>query len=359
VTPPHPGARIILHADMDCFFAAVEERDDPSLRGKPVVVGSDPKGGHGRGIVATANYEARRYGVGSALPISIAYRRCPHAVFLRPDFKRYSKASREVMDILRAQAEVLQQVSVDEAYMDVSGLKTFEAARTLAKRLQARIRDCVGLSVSVGVGPNKLIAKIASDHRKPGGITVVIPSRVQEFLDPRPVRVLRGVGPKTEVHLHEMGFKTVRELRAASEQRLRADFGKFGLFLWREARGLHDGAVDPSWEAKSVGRERTFASDTDDADEIRETLLECVARVREDMRKEDVWARTLTVKVRFEGYETHSRQTTIAQPTGILGHLESGALALLEPFFSLGKRFRLVGFSVSKLSAPEELLPLR
>ncbi|MFH1724493.1 MAG: DNA polymerase IV [Elusimicrobiota bacterium] len=356
---PHPADRIVLHADMDCFFAAVEEREDPSLRGKPVVVGSDPKAGHGRGIVATANYAARRCGIRSAMPISTAYRRCPRAAYLRPRHKLYASVSRKVMGILGARADVLEQVGIDEAYLDAGSLRTFEAARELARTLQAEVLSAEGLSVSIGVGPNKLVAKIASDHKKPGGITVVIPARVREFLDPKPVRVLRGVGPKTDAHLEGMGYRTVAQLREASEQRLVGEFGKFGGYLWREARGMDDSPVDPAWEAKSVGREHTFPQDTGDLDEVRDTLRACVRRVHRDLMDEGHWCHTLTVKVRFEGYETHSKQTTLKLPTGAREHLESGALSLIEPFLARGKRFRLVGFTASRLVPPEDLLPLR
>lgn len=359
MSPEHPAARIVLHVDMDAFFAAVEERVNPSLKGKPVVIGSDPKDGRGRGIVATANYAARRYGIGSALPISTAWRRCPHAIFLRPRFKLYVSASRRIMDILRADADALEQVSIDEAYLDVSSRETFEAARDLAVSLQRKILKEERLSASLGVGPNKLIAKIASDHQKPAGITAVIPSRVREFLDPMPVRVLRGVGPKTSEHLRAMGFETVSQLRAASEQRLSAEFGKFGRFLWREVRGIDDRPVDSSWEAKSMSREHTYQEDTDDAEELKRTLLSCVERVHGEMIGDGLWCHTLTVKIRYSGFETHSKQTTLKQPSGDLEYFRIAAADLLAPFLEGGRTVRLVGFGVSKLVPPEDLLPLK
>lgn len=354
----HPAERIVMHVDMDCFFAAVEEREDPSLKGKPVIVGSDPKAGHGRGIVATCNYAARKLGLHSAMPISTAFRRCPGGVYLRPRFSLYSQASRRVMDILRRGADVLEPAGIDEAYLDVSGAATFEAARDRGRALQREIRETEGLSASIGLGPNKLVAKIASDHRKPGGLTAVIPSRVQEFLDPKSVGILRGVGPKTREHLASMGFETVAQLRGASREVLAREFGKFGAYLWDEVRGIDDRPVDPSWVAKSVGREITFDADTSNEGEVRRTLLDCVAEVRRELVSEGSWCRTLTVKVRFSGYETHSRQTTLRLATASLRHLESGAISLVEPFFKAGKSFRLVGFSVSKLGPPEDLLPL-
>ncbi|MBI5202433.1 MAG: DNA polymerase IV [Elusimicrobia bacterium] len=354
----HPARRIVFHVDMDCFFAAVEERQNPSLKGKPVIVGSDPKGGVGRGIVATCNYAARKFGVRSALPISMAFQRCPNGVYLRPRFPLYSQVSGRVMKLLHAAADVFEPAGVDEAYLDMSSCGTFETALARATELQAAVRREEGLSCSIGVGPNKLVAKIASDHRKPGGITAVIDRRVQEFLDPKPAGAMRGVGPKTRERLAELGIETVAALRGASKVLLAREFGRFGDSLWNQARGIDERPVDPSRETKSIGREITFDADTDDVAEVRETLKECVKEVREDMLDNEHWARTLTVKVRFEGYETHSRQTTLRLATGSLAVLDSAAQSLARPFFEEGRKFRLIGFSVGKLSPPEELLPL-
>ena len=353
-----PAQRVVLHADLDAFYASVEERDDPKLRGRPIIVGSDPKGGKGRGIVATCSYAARRFGVRSAMPISRAWRLCPRGVYLRPDFPRYAEASRRVMALLSAGADAFEQVGVDEAYLDASSSGTFQAARDLALRLQREVRSAERLSVSIGVGPNKLIAKLASDHRKPAGLTVVIPRRVEEFLDPKDVGVLRGVGPVTREELVRRGWETVSQLRAASEEELRRAVGSFGPVLWREARGLDDSPVDGSGEAKSIGREETFDSDTDDFDVITATLDDCVASVRRDLAESGHWCRTLTVKVRFEGYETHSRQTTLRLPTSRLDQLSSAARSLVEPFLADGRKLRLVGFTVSKLEPAGEALPL-
>jgi DNA polymerase IV (DinB-like DNA polymerase) len=353
----HSHSRLILHADLDAFFAAVEERENPSLRGKPVVIGSDPKGGRGRGIVSTANYAARRFGIGSAMPISTAWRRCPDAVFLRPNGKLYRAASKAVMAILEPEADVFQQVSIDEAYLDVSSRGTFEAARDLAFALQKRVQQEEDLSISIGVGPNKLVAKIASDHKKPAGVTAVIPRRVREFLGPKPVRALRGVGPKTAEVLESMGCRIVDDILRFSEFRLTSAFGKFGGFLYREARGEDDRPVDPEWETKSIGRERTFGEDTDDYSQVREKLLECVVKVHGELEDEGLWCHTMTVKVRFEGYETHSKQTTLTQPTGSVKDLAYAAEKLAAPFLE-GRRVRLIGFTVSRLVPPEDLLPL-
>lgn len=353
----HPSDRLVLHCDMDAFFAAVEVREDPKLRGRPVVIGSDPKGGRGRGIVATCNYEARKYGVHSAQPISQAYRACPHAVFLRGRHKLYGGVSRKIMDIFRLHADVVEQVGIDEAYLDVSSAGTFEAARALAKRLQRDVAEKERLTVSIGLAANKLVAKIASEHKKPNGLTVVIPGRVREFLDPKPVRALRGVGPKTEARLHGMGYYKVEELRRATEGRLELEFGKFGRFLWREARGLDDRPVDPEWEQKSIGRERTFAEDESERKVVFAKLNECVERVHRDMEADNTWCKTMAVKVRFEDFDTHTKQTTLRLATGSRRHLLAGAKTLFEAFKADPRPYRLVGFSVSKLVPPEDLLP--
>ena len=343
---------------MDCFYAAVEEKLDPSLKGKPVIVGADPRGGVGRGIVATCNYEARRLGVRSALPISLAFQRCPKGVYLRPRFSLYSQFSARVMKRLHQAADVFEPAGIDEAYLDMTSCGTFETALARAHELQAGVLRDEGLSCSVGIAPNKLVAKIASDHRKPGGITAVIDRRVLEFLDPKPAGALRGVGPKTRERLSELGVETIRSLRDAARPLLSREFGRFGDSLWNQARGIDERPVDPSREAKSIGRENTFEADTDDVSRVREVLRECVKEVREDMLGSELWARTLTIKVRYEGYETHSRQTTLRLPTGSLAVLDSAAQSLARPFFEEGRKFRLIGFSVAKLCPPEELLPL-
>jgi DNA polymerase IV (DinB-like DNA polymerase) len=262
------------------------------------------------------------------------------------------------MQRFAAAADVLEPAGIDEAYLDVSSCKSFEAAREKAKALRSAIAEHEGLSCSIGVAPNKLIAKIASDHRKPGGITTVIPSRAAEFLDPKPAGALRGVGPKTREHLARMGVETVAQLREVAQEKLEREFGRFGASMWRQARGLDDRPVEPARETKSIGRERTFGADTDDIDSVRALLVECVHRVREDMLSEELWARTLTVKARFEGYETHSRQTTLRLPTASQAVLESAALSLAEPFLEAGRKFRLIGFTLSRFEPPEELLPL-
>jgi DNA polymerase-4 len=273
------SVRRILHCDMDCFYAAVHMRDDPALRGRPVVIGGSPEG---RGVVAAASYEARRFGIRSAMPAARALRLCRQAVFLKPEFPRYRRESREVFEIFRSFTEIVQPVSIDEAYLDVSDcLARWGSATAVAKAIKERVLGERGLTVSVGVAPNRLVAKIASDQEKPDGLTVVSPSRVQRFLDPLPVRSLPGVGPATEKRLHRLGVETVRELRALPLDRLQQGLGRHGETLYRYARGRDDRPVRVHRERKSLSSERTYSRDLTslaEMDEQLERLAERVAR---------------------------------------------------------------------------------
>ncbi len=220
------GSRQVMHVDMDAFFAAIEQRDHPEYRGRPVVVGARPGG---RGVVATASYEARRYGVGSAMPISEAYRRCPHAVYLRPDLERYGAVSRQVMVILEQVSPLVEPVSIDEAYLDISGLERLcGRPERIATRIKEEVRAELGLTLSVGIGPNRLIAKLASDYRKPDGLTWVRPDQVQAFLDPMPVARLRGVGTRSQERMHRLGVQRVEQLRGYALEDLQRHFGAKG-----------------------------------------------------------------------------------------------------------------------------------
>jgi len=221
--------RIILHVDMDCFFAQVEERESPEIKGKPVIVGSDPKEGKGRGVVATSNYLARAFGIHSAMPISIAYRKCPEAVFMPPRMDSYKEASMAVMEIFRSYADKFQQVSIDEAYLDISHIDDYDAARVLAEKIKKEVLEKEKLTCSIGIGPNKLVSKIAANENKPDGLTVVLPENVNVFLDPMPVRKLHGIGPKSAERLNSLGLETIKHLRETkheiSEELRRMAFG--------------------------------------------------------------------------------------------------------------------------------------
>ncbi len=355
--------RIIVHLDMDAFFAAVEERQDPALRGRPIVIGADPKAGAGRGVVATASYAARRYGIRSALPISRAWRLAetarrrgePATVFLRGNHALYREISARIMTIAARGAEAFEEASIDEAYLDVSSLGNFQRAEAHARALKAELVAREGLTGSVGIGPNKLVAKIASDFQKPDGLTVVLPEAVQGFLDPLPVRKIPGIGPKSEGLLHEQGIRTIAELRAVEPGRLVEWFGKWGEEMAERARGLSESPVSNEWERKSVGEQETFERDTLEQSLVLERAGALAAGVFERLRADGFAGfRTVTVTVRFENFVTLSRSRTAGTPLTTREALESFAQRLLLPFFDgpenpKGRKIRLIGVRAEKL----------
>ena len=345
--------RIIIHIDLDAFFAAVEVRERPELRGKPVVVGADPKGGRGRGVVSTASYEARKFGIRSGMPISIAWRKCRQCVFLPVDYEKYAAVSERVMEIARKYADKFEQVSIDEAYLDVSSSGSYERAIELARALRREVEEREGLSCSIGIGPNKLVAKIASDYRKPKGLTVVKPAAVLRFLTPLGVRSLVGVGPKTEAVLDRMGIRTIGQLREVDEATLVDRFGKFGRDLWAMARGIDEREVEERWIRKSMGREHTFERDTDDATLLGQTLDALARDVHASLLAEGLAFRTVTVKVRYAWFETHTHARTLRKPSTSLETMRRLGRELLQPFLA-GEKIRLVGLRLSGLEEAEK-----
>ena len=361
------GMRIVVHVDMDAFYAAVEERLNPALRNLPLVVGADPKGGQGRGVVTTANYRARKFGIRSALPISHAWRFAesarkrgePATVFIRPNMPLYREVSGRIMRILQRHADAFEEASIDEAYLDVSSLKNFTAATEKMNRLKAEIRDREGLGCSVGIGPNKLIAKIASGHQKPDGLVVIEPESVETFLAPLPVRVIPGVGPKSERFLHGRNIRTIEDLRRISTSMLTEWFGKWGQRLFEKARGLDDSEVSNEWTRKSLGEQETFEEDTHLQAVVTARLDRMAERIAAKLKgKEFKGFRTVTVTVRFGDFQTSNRSRTIKDGIPIddetPDRLKEAARSLLEPFFDArenprGKPFRLIGLRVEKL----------
>ncbi|NOZ58675.1 MAG: DNA polymerase IV [Euryarchaeota archaeon] len=340
--------RIVLHVDMDSFFSAIEQRENPELRGRPVVVGADPKGGRGRGVVSTASYEARRYGVRSGMPISQAYRLCPSCIFLPVRHELYWRVSKRIMQILRSYAAKFQQVSVDEAYLDVTGLvKSYGEAEKLARRIKAEIYEKEKLTCSIGIGPNKLVAKIASDHRKPDGLTVVPPGEVESFLAPLPVRKIPGIGPRSEALLKELGITTIGELAQCDVQRLIPLFGRWASRLVMLARGVDEREVRERSKVKSIGREQTFPRDLEEEEELRAALEELAERVHRDLKEEGFLFRTLTLKVRFSDFETHTRAKTLRSHHGDLATIKEVSQSLLSRFPP--RKVRLLGIRLSKL----------
>lgn len=349
-----PERRITFHADMDSFFASVEVRERPELKGMPVVVGSDPKGGAGRGVVSTCSYEARKYGIHSAMPISQAYRLCPDAVFLPVNMKLYVGISAKIMELLKGFADRFQQVSVDEAYL-VPGpeITNFEEAALYALRIKDEVQKQEGITCSVGVGPNKLIAKIASDFQKPDGLTVVRPEDVREFLFPLPVSKIPGIGEKTADTLKSMGLNRVEELANCDVQLLSGKFGKMGLRMKQLANGLDFGEVREKERVKSISRHGTFAEDTSDPVKITGSLDLLAESVHRSLLKNRFLFKTVTLTVRFEDFSTYTRSKTIPIWTSDIFVIKKTAMQLLSEFIG-NRKLRLVGIGVTKLRERDE-----
>ena len=341
-------SRLIMHVDLDAFFAAVEQRDHPQWRGLPLVVGAEPGR---RGVVATCSYEARRYGVRSAMPISEAVRRLPpETVYVRPDIKRYARVSRQIMGRLETISPVVEKVSIDEAYLDVSGLdRLMGGPQAIGHRAKSAIREAVGLTASVGVGPNRLIAKLASDFRKPDGLTVVPADEVSSFLDPMPLSALRGVGVKTALRLERLGgMKTVGDVRRLSLEELRRQLGaRAGARVHLQARGIADDRVYPASERKSISKETTFAEDVTDLASLRDTLRWAAQEVGYLARHENRKGLVVTLKIRFRPFETHTRSRTLAVPTANDLEFFRTAWALFQAESWAGKPVRLIGLGIS------------
>ena len=347
--------RIIFHVDMDQFFAAVEERKHPEFKGKPVVVGADPKYGKGRGVVSTCNYEARKYGIRSGMPISRAWKLCPDAIYLPVNFKLYIQASSRIMEILRKYADKFEQWGLDEAFLDVSSrVRNFEEAEKLAEKIKRKIRESEGLTCSIGVGPNKLVAKIASDFEKPDGLTVVDENAVESFLAPLPVRKLLWVGKKTERKLNEMGIKTIGDLATYDVSVLTDKFGVMGVQYSLMASGIDQSEVAERGEIKSVGRERTFEEDTSDYNLVLQTLDKISEEVHIEIVERKMLFKTITVKIRFENFETHTHGKTRSFFTDRLQDLQKAARELARPYLHQGRKIRLVGVRASTLTSRKE-----
>ncbi len=332
---------------MDCFYAAVHMRDDPSLVGKAVVVGGSPDG---RGVVAAANYESRRYGIHSAMPAAQARRLCPETIFLKPEFKRYRSESEAIFDIYRLFSPLIQPLSLDEAYLDVTEhLGDFGSATAIAHEIRRRVRDERGLTVSIGIGPNKLIAKIASDHDKPDGLTVVKPGQAEAFLAPLPVRRLHGVGPAGETRLAELGIETIGQLHALSLDRLIEGFGHWGRSLHAFARGEDHREVHTNQVRKSLSTEHTFEEDIGSVDEIDRVLEKMSDEVAHGLDKRGLSTCTVTVKARYPDFTTVTRSHTLPVPTAASDVIAACSLELIRSTDAFTRSVRLLGVGASNL----------
>ena len=345
---PVQRPRTILHVDMDAFFAAVEQRDRPELRGKPVIVGADPKEGRGRGVVSTASYEARRFGVGSAMPISEAWRRCPQGVYVHPDMEKYARESERIMEVFHRFTDLVEPVSIDEAFLDVTGsARAMGTGDEIGRKLKSSIRQETELTASVGVATSKLVAKVASDMRKPDGLVVVRPGTEAEFLAPLPVRRLWGVGPKMEETLAKLGVVTIGDLARLEPGRLERRLGTHGHDLQRLARGDDDRDVSSEPEgAKSLGQEHTYDRDTADGARLRATLLALADGVAGRLRAHGLRARTVTLKYRDEDFHTTTHARTLAEGTDSGNALFRVASELYAEVHG-GKKVRLLGIYAS------------
>lgn len=345
--------RAIIHVDMDAFYASVEQRDRPELRGRPVIVGGPAEG---RGVVSAASYEARAFGVHSAMPMAEARRRCPHAVFLRVNMERYREVSSTIHGIFLRFTPLVEPLSLDEAFLDVTGSQMLLGpAGQIARRIKREIFEATGLTASAGVAPNKFVAKIASDLQKPDGLVIVPPDGVQAFLENLPIARLWGVGKITARILEEMGIRTIGELSRFPVELLESRLGKTGLEIWRLARGEDDRPVEPYTDALSISHEETFAVDIGERKAIRRELYRLVEKVGYRLRKQGVRGNVIQVKVRYPDFSTVTRRITLQAPTHNDRVIFQHALRLLDRTEAGRKKVRLLGVCVSGLR-PEEMV---
>jgi len=339
--------RIILHIDMDYFFAQVEERENPQFKGKPVVVGVDPKGGKGRGVVSTCNYLARKYGIHSALPISKAYQLCPEAIFLPVNMELYQKISEKIMETLAKYSKTIEQVSIDEAYLDISFANNYKKAESIAKKIKKEVLEKEKLTSTVGIGPNKLIAKIASSLAKPDGLLVVEPPEVQKFLNPLDIKKIPGIGPKTAVKLQAIGVNKIKELKKISKIKLKNMFGIVGETIYEKARGIDEEPVSSEEITKSIGQEHTFEKDTRDPEIIFGTFEKLIEEVDRGRASANFAFKTITVICRFQGFETHTKSKTLREATDNIEILKKESKKLLLRLLLENKKLvRLLGLRV-------------
>ena len=344
--------RKIIHVDMDAFYAAVEQRDDPVLRGRPVVVGGPPES---RGVVATASYEARRFGIHSAMASARAYRLCPDAVFLRPRFAAYKAESQRIRAIFRRYTALVEPLSLDEAYLDVTNCRTCHGSATLiARRIKEEILTETGLTASAGVSYNKFLAKLASDIDKPDGLHVIEPDQGPAFVAELPIGRFHGVGPATERKMHRHGIRTGADLAQWSLEALVSTFGKSGAFYYHIARGIDERPVRPTRERKSIGSETTFAKDLSDTDAMLAALRPLAAEVLESLAAKQLVARTWTLKVKYHDFRQVTRAQSCIYPPRALDEIMPLLANLLDRTAAGERAVRLLGVTASALSAHTE-----
>jgi len=344
-------SRFILHCDLDCFFAAVEARDNPKYKGKPIIVGADPKDGKGRGVVSTCNYEARKFGLHSAMPISQAYKRCPHGIYLHPNFEKYRKASKQVMEIVNSYSDMFQQVSIDEAYIDISDkCINYKEVRDLAEKIKNEVQKKVSITISIGCAPTKSIAKIASDCNKPNGITIVEPHQIKDFLKNFDITRISGIGAKSKLYYNKKGIKTIGDIINLTLPKMVRMFGKNGQRIWEIANGLDRHQVESNSDMrKSISKERTFYEDTDNFEVILSKLEEINNRIHKIVIKNKIFYKTVTLKIRLEGFITYTRSKSFTHHVQDKNQVLKVIIELLNQFSKSNKKVRLVGIRLSNL----------
>jgi len=347
--------RYIVHVDMDAFFASVEQRDNPACRGKPVIVGADPENGKGRGVVSACSYEARGADIHSAMPISIAYKKCPDAVFLPVDMAKYARVSREIFGIMERFTPDIEPVSIDEAFMDITGsYHLFGTPLETCHKIKAAVKKGTGLTASVGLAPNKMTAKIASDINKPDGLVTVSKEELLDFLHPLPVDKLWGVGEKTRAALKRIGIYTVGDLAKRDIKELERIFGKNGQHAWELANGIDPRRVETTGIIKSISNEYTFAQDTREKCEILDTLMLLSEKVSRRLRKSGFKGKTVTLKIRLGDFRTYTRSVTLEAPTNFVDVIYKSSRQKAESFDPSAEPVRLIGVRVSNLASVSE-----
>jgi len=355
--------RIIAHIDMDAFFAMIEERDNPHFQGKPLVVGADPKNGKGRGVVSTANYLARKFGIHSAMPISQAWKVAkeaqkqgqPECIFVQPDIEKYKKVSKEIEKILRNYTKRIEKASIDEFYLDLSFVKNYKEAQELCKKIKKEIKQKEKLTCSVGIGPNKLIAKIASQLQKPDGLKVVRHKEISKMLNPLPARILPGVGPKTEEVLVKLKVKTIQDLKKLPKHQLKKLFGKFGEEIYKKARGIDTTPIVEQREIKSIGAQTTFLKDTLNPKIIFGKFQKLVSKTFKEFKEKGFTTfKTIVITVRFFDFETKSFERSFLVPLSSKKEFLAKGINMLLPFLDKRKNpqkklIRLIGVRIKNL----------
>lgn len=337
----------IMHCDLDAFFAAVEQRDNPELAGKPVIVGGQPES---RGVVSTCSYEARKFGIKSAMPLSRARRLCPEAIFLPVDMERYQEASRQVFAIFGTYTPLVEPLSIDEAFLDLTGCTAvFGPVDGIARQIKARVKSEVGLNISVGISYNKFLAKLATELGKPDGLRVITRAETTRVLNPLPVSCLWGIGEKSRLQLERLGINTVGELARMRPETLERRMGAHARVFWELAHGVDNRAVEVDYKRKSVGREITFPSDIDDGSRLENVLLDLAGQVSRRLRRRQTKARTINLKLRYSSFKTITRRTTLPEATGSEDAIYRAARDLFRRVFAAGDRIRLLGLYASGL----------